>query len=218
MSTIRTYTWGIAVCLLALMAWVGWTPPAPPTDESSVQGSLIDTPGAPKQSSLWRIVTRRLVWGVAAKSMGNRLRQDGFTPILLQRKEPVLMHAFDDPKLYPTSKDASKAVDEWHHLGFDANVIKTQDGYMVGLGRFFITSYAEQMQQRLKRSGRKYRYQQRMVSIPTFRFTFPPMNHDKSIELWRKIQNLGIADPVLMPATRFQQMYGSALNRNTSTH
>jgi hypothetical protein len=204
----RSWSGLIGLAILTGLAWVSWTPPSPPPDQSSVQGTLLNTPSTQGQTSLWRVVTRRLVWGQAAKAMQERLQQAGFSPILLQRKEPVEMHAFDDASLYPDYPSAAKAAAAWRRLGFDANVIKAPTAYIVGLGRFFITSYAEQMQERLQRSGRQYRYQRRMVDIPTFRFTFPPADHDKADQLWQQVQNLGIADPTLMPESRFQQMFG----------
>ncbi|HXH64107.1 MAG TPA: hypothetical protein VNH42_01200 [Mariprofundaceae bacterium] len=177
-----------------------------------MRGTLLNTPSTQGQTSLWRVVTRRLVWGQAAKAMQERLQQAGFSPILLQRKEPVEMHAFDDATLYQDYPSAAKAAAAWRKLGFDANVIKAPSAYLVGLGRFFIASYAEQMQERLQRAGRKYRYQRRMVEIPTFRFTFPPESHAEADALWQQIQNLGIADPILMPESRFQQMFGDNAN------
>lgn len=118
------------------------------------------------------------------------------------------MHAFDDATLYQDYQSAAKAAAKWRKLGFDANVIKAPTAYLVGLGRFFITSYAEQMQERLKRAGKEYRYQRRMVEIPTFRFTFAPTTHAEADALWQQVQNLGIADPTLMPESRYQQMFG----------
>lgn len=198
----------LGLAILTGLAWLSWTPPHPPPDQSSVHETLLNTPSTQGKPALWRVVTRRLVWGQAAKAMQQRLQQAGFSPILLQRREPVEMHAFDDATLYQDYPSAAKAAAVWRKSGFDANVINTTTGYLVGLGRFFITSYAEQMQQRLQRSGRHYRYQRRMVDIPTFRFTFPPADHAKASQLWQQVQNLGIAEPTLMPESRFEQMFG----------
>jgi hypothetical protein len=203
----RTWLTAIGLVILTALAWIAWSPSPLPPDQSTVQGSL--TEASAGKPSAWRVVTRRLVWGQAAKSMQQRLQQAGFSPILMERKENVPMHAFDDATIYPSTAAAAKAAAAWKKLGFEANIIETPDGYLVGLGRFFIASYAEQMQTRLKQTGRPYRYQQRMVEIPTFRFTFAPTDHDTAKQLWQRLQNLGIADPVLMPASRFAQMYGN---------
>ena len=206
---MRTWRPALGLAILTGLAWIAWTPSPPPPDQSSVQGTLTEAATAGRPSA-WRVVTRRLVWGQAAKSMQQRLQQAGFSPIMLERRENVPMHAFDDATIYPSAESASKAAAAWGKLGFQANVIKTPDGYLVGLGRFFIASYAEQMQVRLKQAGRPYRYQQRMVEIPTFRFTFAPADHDAAKQLWQRLQDLGIADPVLMPQSQFQQTYGSS--------
>jgi hypothetical protein len=204
----RSWSGLAGLAILTGLAWISWTPPTPPADQSAVHGTLLNTPGTQGSAMLWRVVTRRLVWGQAAKAMRERLQQAGFDPILLQRKEPVEMHAFDDATLYQDYATAAKAAAEWHKLGFDANVIKAPTAYLVGLGRFFIASYAEQMQERLQRAGTPYRYQRRLVDIPTFRFTFAPATHAEANALWQKLQNLGIADPTLMPESRFQLMFG----------
>jgi hypothetical protein len=213
----RSWSGLVGLAILTGLAWVSWTPPPPPPDQSSVHGTLLSTPGTQGKTSLWRVVTRRLVWGQAAKAMRERLQKAGFSPILLQRKEPVEMHAFDDVTLFQDYASAAKAAAAWRKLGFDANVIKTPTAYLVGLGRFFITSYAEQMQERLRRAGRPYRYQRRLVDIPTFRFTFPPADHAKANALWQKLQNMGIADPTLMPESRFQQLFGDNASGQASS-
>ena len=203
----RTWRPALALAILTGLAWIAWTPSPPPADQSSVQGMLTQAPTA-GQPQLWRVVTRRLVWGQAAKAMQARLQQSGLSPVMLERKESVRMHACDDATIYPSAASAAKAASAWGKRGFQADVIQTPDGYLVGLGRFFIASYAEQMQARLKQTGRPYRYQQRMVEIPTFRFTFAPTDHDAAKRLWQKLQDMGIAGPVLMPQSEFQQMYG----------
>jgi hypothetical protein len=64
------------------------------------------------------------------------------------------------------------------------------------------------MQERLKRIGKPYRYERRTVIIPAYRFVFNPMEKDKATKSWQKLQNLGIAEPVMMRESEFQKLYG----------
>ncbi|MDQ7012252.1 MAG: hypothetical protein Q9M29_10545, partial [Mariprofundaceae bacterium] len=142
----------LKIAVLMLLAWLAfqaWQPPQPAPGHHSVRASLPRQEG--QKQELWYVVTRRLVWKQAAKALEKRLRDEGFDPVPLTRKEPVSMHAFDDGRIFKTRQAAEKARKEWQKHGIEANIIKTsielnKDIYIVGLGRFFLTSYAEQMQ------------------------------------------------------------------------
>lgn len=209
----------LKIAVLMLLTWLAfqaWQPPQPAPGHHSVRASLPIQEG--QKQELWYVVTRRLVWKQAAKTLEKRLRDEGFDPVPLTRKEPVSMHAFDDGRIFKTRQAAEKARKEWQKHRIEANIIKTsielnKDIYIVGLGRFFLTSYAEQMQERLRRLKKPYRYERREVTIPTYRFTFAPAEKKAARRLWEHIRNMGIADPVMMKATRFKALYGPVSGR-----
>ncbi len=224
------------MAILLGLAWFVWQPPAPAPGPVPVVASLPEPPAGdmagmsrPKEAApentaqafappparphLWRVVTRRIVWKAAVRTLEQRLRDAGLQPIKIRRKEPVIMHAFDDASLFATASAAEAARREWQKQHIEATVIKAnievgKDIYMVGLGRFYLTEYAEQIQNRLKQIGKPYRYERRTVTIPVYRFTFPPRDKRAAESLWQKLQNLGVATPVLMPEKEFRKAYG----------
>jgi hypothetical protein len=222
---------GLTLVILAGLAWFVWQPPAPapipvavyapipelpvgnpatqPSSAASPKNVVLQPPKLPQ----WRVVTRRIVWSAAVKTLEERLKEAELSPIKLKRKEPVIMHAFDDAALFRTAKAAEAARKKWLKAHIEATVIKAnievnKDIYMVGLGRFFLTEYAEQIQNRLKQIGKPYRYERRTVTIPVYRFTFPARDKRKAEKLWQQLQDLGVATPVLMPEKEFQKAYG----------
>jgi len=216
---------------LLLLAWFIWQPPAPAPGPEPVIAMLPEPPpqkpeaprrqaepakpvaASPKKQHLWRVVTRRIVWSAAVKTLEKRLKEAGLEPIRLKRREPVIMHAFDDATLFATREAAEKARREWLKKNIEATVIKAnievgKDIYMVGLGRFYLTEYAEQVQNRLKAIGKPYRYERRTVTIPVYRFSFAPLPKREAEKLWQQLQDMGVATPVLMPEAEFQKAYG----------
>jgi hypothetical protein len=221
---------GLTLIILAGLAWFVWQPPAPAPSPVAVYAPIPELPvsnqptkpaatspnkvvlQAPKLPQ-WRVVTRRIVWSAAVKALEERLKEAELSPIKLKRKEPVIMHAFDDAALFRTAKAAEAARKKWLKANIEATVIKAnievnKDIYMVGLGRFFLTEYAEQIQNRLKQIGKPYRYERRTVTIPVYRFTFPARHKREAEKLWQQLQDLGVATPVLMPEKEFQKAYG----------
>ena len=224
----------LTLVILAGLAWLVWQPPAPSPSPVAVYAPIPEAPsgGSVSQASghaslaspqqivaqtrkppQWRVVTRRIVWSAAVRTLEERLVEAGLSPIKLKRKEPVIMHAFDDAALYRTAEAAEAAKKKWLKKNIEATVIKAnievnKDIYMVGLGRFYLTEYAEQIQNRLKQIGKPYRYERRTVTIPVYRFTFPARNKRESEKLWQQLQDLGVATPVLMPEKEFQKAYG----------
>jgi len=123
------------------------------------------------------------------------------------------MHAFDDQFLFSSRKNAAKAQKDWLKRKIKATVIKINGKlYTVDLGHFFYIEYAEDMQKRLKKAGKPYRYQRRNVTIPAWRFTFAPTGRQQAGKLWKQLQSSGISMPVLMPEERFQETYGDVPN------
>lgn len=210
--------------LLGGLAWIAWQPPQLPVPSGKVVGSLPAPPAADSGSgppaitsqAQWRVITRRIVWKQAVRTLRQRLRENGLTPIILHRREPVALHAFDDGRIFPDYQSAVKAKEQWKKRGIEADVVKTsvevgKNIYLVSLGRFYLTEYAEQMQNRLRRIGKPYRYERRNVEIPAWRFTFPPMSKPEAERLWKRLQDLGVATPSLMPEEEFLKAYGKVL-------
>lgn len=158
----------------------------------------------------WRVVTRKLVWKQAANAMQDRLKRAGLKPIAIVRREPVEMHAFDDARTYKTRGQARKAVRKWQKLKVEANIIRRDAGFGIGLGRFYLPAYAERMRQRLEKAGKAFTYEKRKVEIPIYRFTFAAVPRDKAQALWQKVQDLGVADPVLMNERQFLSTFSGA--------
>ncbi|MES0371064.1 MAG: hypothetical protein ABUK11_02190 [Mariprofundaceae bacterium] len=198
----------VIACIIAAawLAWQAWLPPTTVTPSTTVRSSVPENKHAGPE--LWRIVTKRMVWKKAIASMRDRLYKEGFETQLIVKREPVELHAFDDPYPFKTQAGAERAKEKWRKKKIDAEVIKREVTYAVALGRFYLTSYAEQMQERLKRIGKPYRYDKRTVTIPAYRFVFNPMKKDEATKSWERLQNLGIADPVMMRESEYQKVYG----------
>jgi len=206
----------LLVLALLWLTWIAWQPPQTTVHQQAVKATLPAMPsgaGSTDNRDQWRVVTRRIVWGEAVKTLEQRFGEAGLTPIKIKTREPVIMHAFDDGRIFQDFKEAAKIKSEWEKQKVDADVIKVsievgKTVYMVGLGRFYLTEYAEQMQNRLRQVGKPYRYEQRTVELPVWRFTFPPSDKASAAKLWEKLQDLGVASPTLMPQDKFEEIYG----------
>ena len=204
--------------MLLWLAWVAWQPPETVSDLYAVKGNLPTAPddtsaGSAAPRDLWRVVTRRIVWPEAAKTLKQRFADADLKAIEIKTREPVIMHAFDDGRIFKDLKSATRAKDEWRKQQVDADVIKVsievgKEVYMVGLGRFYLAEYAEQMQNQLRRIGKPYRYEQRTVELPVWRFTFPATGKATAEKMWAKLQDLGVASPTIMPEEKFEELYG----------
>ncbi|MDT8375618.1 MAG: hypothetical protein RQ867_02645 [Mariprofundaceae bacterium] len=196
-----------ALLLAAWLAWQAWQPPVVSQPGLTVRSALPEVEDAGPE--LWRIVTRRMVWKQAIASMRDRLYREGFETRLIVIREPVELHAFDDPRSFKTMEEAEKVKEQWQKKKIDAEALKREVTYGVALGRFYITSYAEQMQARLKSIGLPYLYERRTVIVPAYRFVFEPMQKEQAEKSWKRLQNLGIADPAMMKESEFQRLYGT---------
>lgn len=214
----------ILLLIFSALAWFVWQQPAPAPVPAAVRSSIPGLPTQPdhspaensakptKQQSdeLWRVVTRRLVTPVAAKALNQRLQELNLEPIMFESRESIEMHAFDDQVLFNSYEKAIASKNYWLKNNIEASVIQVDDDhYMVGLGRFFQTEYAEEMQERLEAIGKPYRYQRRNVPIPTWRFTFAASGKQQAEKIWKQLQTSGISMPVLIPEKRFQETYGN---------
>ncbi len=197
----------VALLLAMWLAWLAWQPPVVSQPELTVRTALPEVEDVGPE--LWRIVTRRMVWKQAIASMRDRLYKEGFETRLIVKREPVELHAFDDPGTFKTLAEARKVESQWKKRKVDAQALKREITFGVALGRFYITSYAEQMQARLKTIGLPYRYERRTVIVPAYRFVFNPMEKKQAEKSWKRLQNLGIAEPAMMKESEFQRLYGT---------
>ncbi len=215
---------------LAGLAWLSWQSPLPaplpppvlvslppqptetvtPNAETNPQPKLSAQTEQMPQQALWRVVTRRVISKEGIIALEQRLAVMHLEPLTILRREDLTMHAFDDAKLFHSSKQAHTAARFWQQHDIETTVIKVgKAAYLIGLGRFYQAKYAESMQKKLDSTGRKYRHQQRTVPIPVKRFTFPPTDKVTAEALWKQLNASGIIMPVLIPETRFQALYGN---------
>jgi len=196
----------ILLILLTWLAWTSWQSPEVMPDAQEIRATVPE----PMETApaLWRVVTRRMVWKKAAEAMHARLEETGLRVVTIGHREDVELHAFDDVRTFIKRAEAARAKKAWEKRGFEASIIKPDTRFGVALGRLYLAAYAKQLQSRLRKSGMKYRYERRKVNIPTWRFTFPATSHARAEKLWQRIQSLGVAEPSLMPETRFQPLYG----------
>jgi len=203
--------------LLIALAWLAWQTPARAPEPRTLRVTIPEPPASTGQSpvadkTMWYILTRRVVSKAAVSSLQRRLTSMKLTPVTVKAQEDVIMHAFDDAILFKTNREAWAASRIWNSHGIESTVIKAEEAgvYLIGLGRFYQTKYAEGIQRKLDKIGRKYRYQQRTVPIPTWRFTFPASDKQQAEKLWKKLHDTGVIMPVMMPEDRFLELYGES--------
>jgi hypothetical protein len=212
----------VLLFIFSALAWFVWQQPAPAPVPETVRSSIPDLPLQSTHNStenitepaeqdpdeLWRVVTRRLITPAAATALSQRLKKLNMEPIMFTGREAVEMHAFDDQLLFNSHEKAVLAKNDWLEKNIEASIIKTSDSlYIVGLGRFFQIEYAEDIQKRLKKIGKPYRYQRRSVPIPSWRFTFAASDKQQAEKIWQQLQSMGLSMPVLIPEEQFQKIY-----------
>ncbi len=192
---------------LVWLAWQAWFPPADNTQQADVQVWLPERPDmGVKEAEKWRVFTRRMVWDKAVEAFQAKLKEKGIEALVLKRKEEVMLHVFDDPRVFDSFAEAAKAKKEWK-IG-SVEILKRDDGkFYLGLGRFYLPAYAEQREIRLNKTGKPYTYEQRRKVIPTYRFIFPPLPEKEAEILWKSIQDMGAVDPVMMTEDEFNALF-----------
>lgn len=212
----------ILIILLAGLAWLAWQKPAPAPTPSSVRAGIpvpppdaieptdseAEQPAGLVTEELWRVVTHRLVTPDAASTLQQKLKERGLRPLIIESRESVTLHAFDDKDRFNTLAEAKLRERSWQQDDIDAFAIQDEDGrYLVGLGRFYQVEHAEQMQEQLRRTTRPYSYKRRTIPIPIIRFTFAASGKAEAGKLWQQLEAAGIMMPVLMPEERFRELY-----------
>jgi len=200
----------IMVTASVALTWLAWNPPRIQNHLTRIHMALPETPSL--NAGPWRVMTRRMISKQAVNGMRKRLLETNFHPELIQKREPVELHAFDDPRIFKKQSEAGKVKAKWRAMGVEADVLhhltkNDEKVFKVGLGRFYMSEYAEAMQEQLKRSKQPYNYERRTVSIPSYHFVFPMMTKGEAQILWKRLQNMGIADPVIMQQNEFERLY-----------
>ncbi len=195
---------------VVLLAWQAWNPTPLVHTQEEVRYSIPNI--VPEDGGLWRVVTRRMVWKHAVKSMRQHLQGLDYPMREVQKREPIELYAFDDTGIFVSKKAAYQRKTWWQKHGVDADVLETKQAsgevrYRVDLGRYYMRAYAQEAERTMQASGRAYRYQKRQVVIPTYRFAFPAMPKSEAEILWKRLQNLGIADPVMLRQEKFHELY-----------
>jgi len=199
--------------LVAIYAtWIAWHPPMPPAPQAPIHIAIPDL--QPLESGKWRIITHRMVWKKAVDDMKKRLLDSGFKTTLIEKREPVELHAFDDPRIVDSFKKAGKIKAGWEKKGIDADVLKYKDDdgktmFKVGLGRFYLSEYAQRTERQIKKLKKPYNYARRTVVIPSYRFVFPAVSKNEAKILWKRLQNIGVGEPVMIQAAEFDKLYGA---------
>lgn len=192
---------------LAWLTWQAWFPPVTISQQADVKAWLAERPDlGVQEDEKWRVFTRRMVWGQAVDTFRDRLKEKNIQALVLERKEEVMLHVFDDPRSFTSFTQAANAKKEWHIEEVD--ILKRENGqFYLGLGRFYLTAYAEKREKALNKTKKAYNYEQRRKVIPTYRFIFPPLPEKEAEILWNTIQEMGAVDPVMMTENEFNATF-----------
>jgi len=216
---MRSFISVLALAGVGWLAWIAWQPPllSAPSSFTPTPSALVKPYPAPalalperpgEAAMLWRVVSRRMIVPKSAMAMKIALSERDLHVIPIQRQEQVELHAFDDVRTFARREDAVRARELWKKAGFEAELIKVDAQFGIALGRLYMAAYAQELQQRLQKSKRQFAYHRRQLNIPTWRFTFPAAPYAQAKALWLKVQETGVADPVLMRESRFKAAFG----------
>ena len=199
--------------LLAGLTWLAWQKPAPAPDHATLHAKLPEIP-AMADHRLWRVVTNRIVSRPASNTLAYRLRKLGLKPLRIEHREEVTLHTFDDATLFKARSAAAAAAGKWRDSGIEATVTETgKNLWRIGLGRLYQPKYAEIKEAELRKNGREFRYQQRLVTITAWRFTFAATSRSNADHLWKQLRKTGLMNPILISETDFQNLYDDATIR-----
>jgi len=207
MKNLKNIIGLIIVLGLSWVAWNAWFPPQIVNEQQDVRAWIPERPhlGA-LENEKWRVFTKRMVWKKAVEDLQAKFKENNMNPIILERKEAVQLHVFDDPRSFVSNDEAQAALKEWNIDSVD--ILRRADGkYMLGLGRFYLPEYAQLRQEALKTLKKPYKYTQDTKIIPTYRFIFPALSESEAEVLWKNIQDMGAINPVMMTENEFNAMF-----------
>ncbi len=207
MANLKNIIGILSVLVLSWLAWAAWFPPEFTHEQSDVR---VFIPERPNLGSLehekWRVFTKRMVWKKAVDELQAKFKEHNMDPIILERREAVQLHVFDDPRTFVSNAEAQAALKEWKIDSVD--ILRRKDGkYMLGLGRFFLPEYAKLRQEALQALKKPFKYSQETKIIPTYRFIFPALSEKEAEVLWKNIQDMGAINPVMMTENEFNALF-----------
>ncbi len=207
MANLKNIIGALSVLVLGWLAWTAWFPPEFAHEQSDVR---VFIPERPNLGSLehekWRVFTKRMVWKKAVDELQAKFKEHNMDPIILERREAVQLHVFDDPRTFVSNAEAQAALKEWKIDSVD--ILRRKDGkYMLGLGRFFLPEYAKLRQEALQALKKPFKYSQETKIIPTYRFIFPALSEKEAEVLWKNIQDMGAINPVMMTENEFNALF-----------
>ncbi len=197
----------LSVLALSWLAWKAWFPPEFAHEQKDVRVFIPERPNLGSlEEEKWRVFTKRMVWKKAVDELQAKFREHNMNPILLERREAVQLHVFDDPRTFVSHEEAQAALQAWNIDGVD--ILRRKDGkYMLGLGRFYLPEYAKLRQEALRALKKPFKYSQETKIIPTYRFIFPALSEKEAETLWKNIQDMGAINPVMMTENEFNALF-----------
>ena len=207
MAKLKNIIGFVSVLGLSWLAWKAWFPPEIVNKQADVRAFIPERPNLGNlEHEKWRVFTKRMVWKKAVDELQAKFEENNMKPIILERREAVQLHVFDDPRTFVSHDEAAKAVKEWHIDSVD--ILRRNDGkYMLGLGRFFLPEYAQKRQEALQTLKKPFKYAQDTKIIPTYRFIFPALSEKEAEVLWKNIQDMGAINPVMMTENEFNSLF-----------
>lgn len=207
MRNLKNIVGFIIVLGLSWTAWNAWFPPEIIDKQRDVRAWIPERPHLGSlEDEKWRVFTKRMVWKKAVEELEAKFKEHNMNPIILNRKEAVQLHVFDDPRTFVSRTEAEAALKEWKVDSVD--ILRRSDGkYMLGLGRFYLPEYAKLRQEALQALKKPFKYGQDTKIIPTYRFIFPALSEKEAEVLWKNIQDMGAINPVMMTENEFNAMF-----------
>ncbi len=210
---MRTLMYLLVAILLAGLLWQAWHPPVPESREE-IRLSL---PEHARGSVRWRVVTRRVISEATANDMEALFREAGLRPRKMTRYEVIILHTFRDKRTFMTRRRAIEAKNAWAQRGMKPDIVEKKGRFFLSLGRTATAEEAGWLRSRLRSATMPFIYEKQRLVLPVYRFVFPPMPAAAAKKLWKRVADMGFAEPVLMPDGQFRALYKEAGNVPTDS-
>jgi len=205
---MRTLIYLLLAVLFAGLLWQAWHPPVPAFREEV----RLTIPDDTKGSIRWRVVTRRVISEAAVEDMETLFREAGLRPQKITRFETIVLHTFRDKRTFMTRRRAVEAKKAWAQRGMEPDIVEKNGRFLLNLGQTATAEEAGRLQSRLRSTTLPFIYERQRLVLPVYRFVFPPMPADAARKLWKRVADMGFAEPVLMPDGQFRVLYKGSGN------